>query len=198
MCRRRSRRRPPGLGGLGLLATLWLAAVSALEAQVAVDSLFSPHPVSARSLDLAPEISLEAVRLKELSPEPAVSAGSDRRRVGLDLQAPGLPPASIVSTVVIRRLPDLWQLLIPAGVPLDDLEVSYELMAANGHRDRLSHDQHRDSEIEVRLRPLPPILLQDQGDDTVVQGGLKLELDVSDARVAGAYLGSLTVTVSYL
>ncbi len=177
---------------------MWLVAVPSLEAQASIDSLFSALPVTSRSLTLPPSITLEAVRLRELSEESAASAGSDRRRVDSDLQAPGLPPTSVVSTVVIRRLPGLWQLQIPGGATLDDLEVSYELSAANGHRDRLNHDQRADSEIEVRLRPLPPILLQNQGDGTVVQGGVKLELDVSEARVAGTYLGSLTVTVTYL
>ncbi len=204
ICRRRPRPRPRGRGGLCLLATvwlvaaLWLLAVPSLEAQATIDALFSALPVSSQSLTLPSRISLEAVRLGELSDGSAVSAGSDRRRAGRDLQAFGTAPTSDVKTVVMRRLPDLWQLQIPDGTLPDDLEVSYELIAANGRPDRLNHDRRADSEIEVRLRPLPVILLQSQGDGTVVQGGLKLELDVSQARVAGTYLGSLTVTVTHL
>ncbi|MCP4594589.1 MAG: hypothetical protein GY842_27985 [bacterium] len=208
ICRHRPRRWPSGHGGLRLLATLWLVAAPCLEAQAGprqagprqaarIDSLFSALPVASSGLTIAPRVTLEAVRLKELSEE-SVEAGSAWRRVDRDLQALGAAPTSVISTVVIRRLPDLWRLRIPGGTTPDDLEVSYELIAANGRRDRLNHDRRAASEIEVHMRPLPVIVLESQGDGTVVQGGLELEIDVSEARVAGTYLGSLTTTVTNL
>lgn len=126
-----------------------------------------------------------------------------------------------LATTVVRRLPDLWQLHLAPDSRLQDLQVSYELVSSQGARDRLSHAQRPDLEVRTRVWPLAPRLLErgaeqsldsalpaqgpssgNRGNpargDTIVQGGVVLEMEVESVRAAGTYEGTLTVTLHQL
>lgn len=101
-----------------------------------------------------------------------------------------------VATTVVRRIPDLWDLWLAEDEPFHDLNVTYELISEDGHADRLSHPASG-GEIPVRLRSDPPEIVEHAADGaTRVRGGVTLDLDLASARFAGAYRGTLTVTVS--
>jgi hypothetical protein len=97
-----------------------------------------------------------------------------------------------VRTVVVREIPELWELRIPAEVPLESLDVSYEIVADDGVRYRLSG---AGDEIPIKLRPGRPVLVRREGPLAVVRGGAVLELHVQDVRRAGTYRGQLRVSV---
>ncbi len=100
-----------------------------------------------------------------------------------------------ISYTVVRRMPDLWQLRVFGDVRPEDLDVTYELVSGSGRQDRLSHREHPESEIRVRILPAPPHVVRTERDGAVVQGGAVLELDVAGVRAAGHYQGTITITV---
>ncbi len=180
------------------LAVLWLAA---------------PSPVAARPLDgqfglrgepgemwVEPQVSLTAIRHPELSgglktttstSRPAVTLGDGR----LVVEPTGLL-FSLPSRQVVRELTALWRMELPPGVDPRDLEVSYELVARSGQRGRLSQAGALDSEIGIYLRAMPPTESEDLSGEAMVEGGVVLELDLTAARFAGDYAGTLEVTVN--
>jgi hypothetical protein len=57
---------------------------------------------------------------------------------------------------IVRKLPALWQMTVPEDVHPNSLSIEYELTAANGNPNRLSHAEQSDSEMRVRIVPLRP------------------------------------------
>ncbi|MCG6133605.1 MAG: hypothetical protein MET45_02920 [Nostoc sp. LLA-1] len=107
-----------------------------------------------------------------------------------------LAPPSF-DTVITRELPNLWQM----RVPLDQvgfLQATYEIRAENGRMNAVSSDRRSDSAVSVILEQLPIIeVSRDPNTNTaLVQGGLRLKMDLSTAQLAGDYAGDLTVTVN--
>ncbi len=176
-------------------------------------SILVAAPLAARPLDrsidllrgepgqivVEPRITLEAIRHPELvgglttttsTTRPAVVIG-DR---GLLVEPAGLL-FSLPSRRIVREVPAVWRMELPAGVDPRDLVVSYELVASSGRRDRLSQPGEPDSELGIRLRSTGPIEVESAGDEVVVEGGVVLELDLTAARFAGDHSGTLVVRV---
>ncbi len=102
-----------------------------------------------------------------------------------------------VWTRVVREIPALWRLRVPKDVDPGDIRVSYELVSEAGQRAALSHDRAARGWIElVRARALRPVVIQDDGDEVLLEGSVLLELDVAHARFSGDYHGLLTVRVT--
>jgi hypothetical protein len=78
------------------------------------------------------------------------------------------------------------------------LDVQYEISSHDGRPDRLVSADGEESEVRVELRPIPPLVVPDAGDGTVVEGGLVLYVDLESVRSAGRYTGTLTVTLNQL
>ncbi len=179
------------------LALLWLVA----------------SPVAARPLDgqfglrgepgemwVEPQVSLTSIRHPELSgglktttstSRPAVTLGDGR----LVVEPTGLL-FSLPSRHVVRELTALWRMELPPGTDPRDLEISYELVARSGRRGRLSQTGAPDSEIGIYLRATPPTQSEDLSGEAMVEGGVVLELDLTAARFAGDYAGTLEVRVN--
>jgi len=108
-------------------------------------------------------------------------------------EAAELPPA-----VVSRAVPRLAQLRLADGVDLALVQVSFELVGANGKRGVLSGEGDPNAEIAVVFEPLPLQPLGREGGALLVDAGAIVSLDFSRAGAAGRYAGQLTVTVNGL
>lgn len=101
-------------------------------------------------------------------------------------------------TLVEREIPELWEVRMPVSVPPHQLDVSYQLHSSRGREGHLSHRERDSSDLRVRLRPIPPRIIERGEDSAVIQGGVILVFDVTTADLAGTYLGTLTTTVTQL
>ncbi len=105
------------------------------------------------------------------------------------------PPQSNV--IVNRVIPAFWQMRVPID-QVGRLRAVYEIRGANGTINAISNDQNSHAIVGVALQPLPiqEISRDDKTQTAVVQGGINLRLNLSQAESAGAYAGNLTVTVN--
>jgi len=101
------------------------------------------------------------------------------------------------NTVITRELPALWQMRVPVE-QVGLLYATYELKAESGRSNAVSNEQNSNSAVQVVLEPLPIIeISRDQNTNTaLVQGGVRLKMDLSSAESAGVYAGDVTVTVN--
>ncbi|MBD2523585.1 hypothetical protein [Nostoc sp. FACHB-133] len=101
------------------------------------------------------------------------------------------------NTVIIRELPALWQMRVPVE-QVGLLYATYEIRGENGRRNAVSNEQRSDSAAQVLLEPLPIIeISRDQNTNTaLIQGGVRLKIDISSTEFAGAYAGDVTVTLN--
>ncbi len=167
-------------------------------ALLGVSSPVASAPPPGGALGLEPRITLAEIHSTELSLGSTVALPRSRRIADPGFAARGAGRFPDLPTKVTRELPDLWRLWLPNDASPSALEVSYELVSARGRRDRLSHRDSEPSEIEVRVRPIPPAVTARDGAGKELEGGVVLELDVAPARAAGTYLGTLTITISNL
>lgn len=173
-------------------------------------SLFFAAPLAANPLDLLrgepgevvvePRIELDRIRHPELAGGLTTTAATSRPAVllgdgGLVVEPTGLL-FSLPSRRVVREVAALWRMELPSGVDPRDLEVTYELVARSGRRDRLSQPGEPSSEIGIRMRRTGPLEIDAPGGGAVVEGGVVLELDLTATRFAGDYAGTLEVTVN--
>jgi hypothetical protein len=103
--------------------------------------------------------------------------------------------------IVVRTVSTLWQLKIGQlnkgnGTDPVAIDVGYEMVASNGSQDALSNVDHPGEEISVDLVPTEPISFI-RGNNQLIEAGASFHLKLGSARAAGAYRGSLTVTVHY-
>ncbi len=148
---------------------------------------------AAGELLVPPAVTLEPVTAAELT------WGRGTAPVDLGRWRPGapadLPP---LATEVTRSVPSLWRLGIDQRTRLETLDVHYEMTAANGRGERLSHVDHPEAEIGVLVEPLAPVIIDVDGDTAVLEGGLVLTLLLDETRYAGTYAGTLTVSIHQL
>lgn len=148
-------------------------------------------------LKLPRSLELEAITLQEL-----IGIGSASNDLGawsetaIFAAIPQFPEPTIVRTV-----PNLWQLKIGRlnkgnGVEPGAVDVSYEVVGANGTRDRFSHVDHSSEEISVEIVPTEPFSFI-RGNNQIIEAGASFHLQLGTARAAGLYRGALTVTVHY-
>ena len=176
-------RRRPRRPLLLLLLALILPGLPAGHAGTAGETRRNPE----RNLHGERRIVLEPITSTELFGGPTEWSRSE---TGRSLLGP------VVAKVVRRELPDVWQLRMLGEARPEDLAVSYELRSANGHLGYLSHHQQPEVEIEVKIRPLPPLVVAADTSGFLVQGGVELEIEVASVRMAGAYGGTLEVTLN--
>lgn len=106
-----------------------------------------------------------------------------------------VPPR--LSAVITRDITNLWQMRVPIEqVPL--LYATYELKAINGTDNVMSNNISNNSSVPVLIEPLPIVeVSRDLNSKTaVVQGGVRLTMDLLNTRFAGNYTASMTVTVN--
>ncbi|MEG3936369.1 hypothetical protein QT990_34840 [Microcoleus sp. T3_B1] len=136
---------------------------------------------------VSPKLVLPAISSSEFLLSPALQRVSTREQM--------LRIAPQINTQLIRSLPSLWQMRVPANRPLQSVSVSYDLIAANGRSNSLSNPEHPNSEIKVSLQPLPPIRVSRENNFDMIEGGAEFRLNLERAEVGGEYQGTLRVTV---
>jgi hypothetical protein len=179
--------RPPRL-------SLCLLAAIAVSAGLAASPRLEAPSIDRRGvLLLESRISLPRVTPAELLPagRNAVSLGRWSGRAA-DFDGDG------VRTRIVRRLPTVWRMRLAEGQEPHRLDVQYEISSLDGRPDRLVSADGGASEVRVELRPIPPLVVPDAGEGTVVEGGLVLYVDLESVRSAGRYTGTLTVTLNQL
>ena len=99
---------------------------------------------------------------------------------------------------VTRSVPTLWRMLVMEAVGPGSVDVQYQVYGANGKPWRLTHVEYPEAELGVMVEPVPPRLVPSDGDRTVLEGGLVLQVSLDQTRFAGTYTGTLVVTVNNL
>ncbi len=99
--------------------------------------------------------------------------------------------------LITRELPRLWQM----RVPLDQVGIlyaTYEIRGKNGSSNAVSSNKDANSAVGVIIQPLPitEISHDPYTKTAVIQGGVRLQMDLSNSKFAGDYFGNLTVTVN--
>jgi hypothetical protein len=117
---------------------------------------------------------------------------------GATAQARGADAAELPPATVTRAVPRLAQLRLADGVDLALVQVSFEVVGANGKRGVLSGADDPSAEIGVVFEPLALQPLGREGGVLLVDAGAIVSLDFSRAGAAGRYAGQLTVTVNGL
>jgi hypothetical protein len=153
----------------------------------------SPPPAPETTLQIEPRLTLERIRTAELTGHgegrALALASASYGGWGLDLS-----PWIIE---VERDLSAIWRMPLDASGAASALDVSYQLVARNGHEGSLSHVNRPESEIRVFIEPGLPQIRDDGPEGPVVEGGAVLRLRIEGARVAGRYSGTLIVTVNH-
>jgi len=142
---------------------------------------------------IKPRLRLDPVTVKELTgcdSKQALSGGDFRFGDGgfhlLDLRS-----------MVTRSVPGLWRLRMPPDARLYALDVSYELVGANGRSSRLCNLDKSESEIKVIIDEIPPRVVGREAHSTLIEGGMVMHLQLEAVRSAGTYSGTLTVVVNH-
>ncbi|MCD4749136.1 MAG: hypothetical protein K8R59_07165 [Thermoanaerobaculales bacterium] len=146
------------------------------------------------------DVKLDRITLRELLP--SRSGNSSTAELALNMGAwregASICDVSPVTTTLMRTIPSLWRMKISNAEDNGALDVSYEIKGANGRHGILSNDGRSDSEIRVATQPLAPIITEYGDGSNIVEGGVVLYLDIANARSAGRYSGTITVTVHHL
>jgi hypothetical protein len=108
---------------------------------------------------------------------------------------PSIAPAR---SMVVRELPNLWQVRIPDGRSRKAPHVRYELRGTDGSRNRLSLDGRPGTSLRVQLKPILPQIRTRANGWSEVEGGVAIYVNTEDLRVPGDYSGTLIIDVSSL
>ncbi|MFB2773352.1 hypothetical protein ACE1AT_29380 [Pelatocladus sp. BLCC-F211] len=170
---------------LGILVTLLTLSQSQAWAE---PSVVLPEPTQIYELATPQQLTIPPQQLGEVLPASESETVSNEQ----DLLAP--PP---INTVVTREFPGMWQMRVPID-EVDSLYATYELKAVNGQSDGFSSSDRTNQNMRTHVEALPIVeVSRDETTNTaVVEGGVRLQFDLSTAAVAGEYGGVLTVTVN--
>jgi hypothetical protein len=150
-----------------------------------------PGGGGAPTIVFEPNVTLAPIGATELFGIPADSVDRGTYLPGNDV-AGGVA----LTPTVVRTLLPVWTAWVKNKKELKDWQISYEVVAANGAADSLSHLLDGSSEIDVVLTPLDPVKVGKDGKLQIYQGGVELTLDVSTATAAGPYSGRLLVVIN--
>ncbi|MBC1221481.1 hypothetical protein GNF10_16395 [Nostoc sp. UCD121] len=171
----------------------WLGLTVALLAlpqpKISAQSIFSnTSPTEINQLSVPQKLSIPPLKQSEILP----SGITESVASGQDLTA---PPR--FNRVITRELPALWQMRVPIE-QVGSLYAIYEMNADNGGVNQFSSEQRSDVKVPIVLETLPIIeISRDTNTNTaLVQGGVRLKIDLSTAEVAGSYSGELNVVVN--
>ncbi|MCX7592567.1 MAG: hypothetical protein N2235_02170 [Fischerella sp.] len=174
----------------------WIAHLSIVAALLAwpqsrtlAQSLFTnPKPTEIYQLSTPQKLIIPPLAPSEISPAATTESVANEQ----DLLT---PPQ--LNAVITREFPALWQMWVPTD-QVASLRATYEFKSESGQANQFSREQHSGSGVSIVLEPLPILeIARDQNTNTVlVQGGVRLKMDLSTAQSAGAYAGELTVTVN--
>jgi hypothetical protein len=178
------------MGRPQVLVVACVAALAGLAASPRLELLGTPRP---GVLQVGPRISLLPVGPAELVPDGQRSVALGTWRGGFDsFEGAG------AATSISRRVPTVWRMRLADAQDLGRVDVQYEVTDTKGRPGRLASAGATGSEVRVELRPIPPLVVSDDADGIVIEGGLVLHVDLESVRSAGRYEGTLTVTLNQL
>jgi hypothetical protein len=96
-------------------------------------------------------------------------------------------------TPIVREIPVLWEVRMEGDVDPELLDVRYEFVSERGDSGVLS--LAGSGNMPVRVRDRMPIVVETDGETTLIRGGAVVELDVGQVLHSGRYSGSLIVRV---
>jgi hypothetical protein len=104
------------------------------------------------------------------------------------------PPTQNVT--LHRQIPAFWQMRVSVD-QVPRLRATYVLTGEDGTTNAISNGQNSRAKVKIVLNPLPiREISRDQNSQTaVVEGGVDLILNLSQAESAGEYRGDILVTV---
>lgn len=102
-----------------------------------------------------------------------------------------------LDTHVVRSIPAVWSMRLPALDSLAELDVRCEIAGHDGQAGALTHPADSRSIIRVWVRSIAPQVVTGASGDVLVEGGVMLDMDLRDVRSAGPHTGTLTVTVEH-
>ncbi|BBD65963.1 hypothetical protein NIES4072_03580 [Nostoc commune NIES-4072] len=145
-----------------------------------------PEPTEINRLATPQTIKIPPIQQSEIAP--AISSESVAQG---DLLS---PPR--FNTFITRELPGIWQMRVPIE-QVGLLYATYELQAQNGANNAVSNQLRSDSALTVVLEPLSIVeISRDPNTKTaLVQGGVRLKMNLSNNQLAGTYSGELIVRV---
>jgi hypothetical protein len=97
---------------------------------------------------------------------------------------------------VSRELPSLWRLETGPDVDLSSVDVRYQVLSGASRDSCLAHEQDGDSALCVKVLPLAPRIVSRDERRTLIDGGVRLELDLRHVTRAGRYSGALSYSIS--
>ncbi|AFZ27088.1 hypothetical protein Cylst_5039 [Cylindrospermum stagnale PCC 7417] len=165
-----------------------IALLGLQQPSTLAQSLFgNPEPTEINQLSTPQSLDIPPIAQTEISPTRNESVTNEQ-----DLLAP--PQFNIVIT---RDFSSIWQMRVPID-QVNSLYATYALKAGNGQNGVFSSQQNSNSTVQVSLEPLAITeVSRDQNSNTaLVQGGVRLRMNLAKAQLAGAYAGQLTVTVN--
>ncbi|BAB75289.1 hypothetical protein ACN23B_18045 [Anabaena sp. FACHB-709] len=172
-----------------LFSCFGLSAAILLWSQTPTQAQFTSNlePIEIYELSTPQTLTIPPIGYSEIS----LTTKSDSVSNQGDLLAP-----PNFNAFVIREFPAVWQMRVPID-QVDSLYATYEMKGENGRTNAVSNEQRSDSAVQVILEPLPIMeISRDLNSNTaLVQGGLRLRMDISNAQFAGNYAGELTVLV---
>ncbi len=177
------------------LGVLSLAKGEAADRIVPVLHLATEPPASVGVLQVVRQVRLETLSAHELTSEYGTTSKSHGtwRRSSINTE---LEPFRLN---IVRELPLVWRLRVTdtsgmARAP----DVQYQVVAGNGHLDRLSHVMHSDAELVATVEPQSPRLLSKDASTALYEGGIILRMRLDETRLSGTYSGSLILTLNNL
>jgi len=142
---------------------------------------------------IKPRLLLDPVTAQELT-----GCGRNEALAGGDFRFGGAAFRALnLRHEVTRTVADLWRLRLPPEARLFALDVSYELVGANGRASRLCSPGKNESEIKVVIDEIPPRVIGRETSSVVIEGGMTMRLQLESVRSAGKYSGTLTVVVNH-
>ncbi len=141
---------------------------------------------------IKPRVHLEPVTAIELA------GGNGRQALpsGAYRSGGGVFKSLGVHTSVSRSVPELWRMRMPLDTRLFALDVSYELVGANGRSSCLGSLEEKGSEIKVIIDKIPSRIIGREAHSMVIEGGMVIHMKMDTVRSAGKYSGTLTVVVN--
>jgi hypothetical protein len=145
-----------------------------------------PEPTEINRLSTPQTIKIPPIKESEIAPVASSESVAQENLL--------TPPR--FNTFITRELPGIWQMRVPID-QVGSLYATYELQAQNGAGNAVSNQLHSDSALPIVLEPLSIVeISRDPNSKTaLVQGGVRLRMDLSNNQLAGTYSGELIVRV---
>jgi hypothetical protein len=168
--------------------TIGIALVLPLQDRSSAQFISNNRPTEIYKLATPQILAIPPVKQSEISP----SSSSDFST------SPGnLLTAPHFNLRITRELPGLWQIRVPAN-QVGSLFATYELRAINGRNNTISSNKNASAVVGVILEPLPitEISRDPNSKTALLQGGVRLRMDLSNTQFAGEYSGNLLVILN--